>query len=115
MNSKIASIVLRSKRDPRVAPQMSGSLREGTSVRAATFANCPVRMSVIAHRVSPAGRLRRRKTEPGCKCKKEELDVEIQKLKEKGDQGIVVSQVHPDDETAQAFFMVSLVHSRVRK
>jgi hypothetical protein len=72
-------------------------------------------MSVIAHRVSPAGRLRRRKTEPGCKCKKEELDVEIQKLKEKGDQGIVVSQVHPDDETAQAFFMVSLVHSRVRK
>jgi len=45
--------------------------------------------------------------------KRKELDVDIQKLKEEGDQGIVVTQVHPYNDTAQAFFMVSQ-HPRVR-
>jgi hypothetical protein len=38
--------------------------------------------------------------------KRKELDAEIQKLKDAGDQGIVVMQVHPDDDTAQSYFMV---------
>ncbi|KAG0617383.1 hypothetical protein M758_5G185900 [Ceratodon purpureus] len=37
--------------------------------------------------------------------KRKELDAEIQKLKEKGDEGIVVKQVHPDDDTALSYFM----------
>ena len=38
--------------------------------------------------------------------KKKELDIEIKKLQEKGDEGISVTQVCPDDDTARAFFMV---------
>jgi hypothetical protein len=38
--------------------------------------------------------------------RRKELDAEIQKLKDARDQGIVVKQVHPDDDTAQSYFMV---------
>jgi len=38
--------------------------------------------------------------------KKKKLEEEIAKLNEKGNEGIVVKQVHPDDDTAQSYFMV---------
>jgi hypothetical protein len=38
--------------------------------------------------------------------KRKELDEEITKLKGKGNEGIVVKQVYPDDETTQSYFMV---------
>jgi hypothetical protein len=38
--------------------------------------------------------------------RRKELDAEIQKLKDVRDLGIVVKQVHPDDDTTQSYFMV---------
>lgn len=38
--------------------------------------------------------------------KREELDVEIQRLKKSGDEGFVVTEVHPNNETAKDFYMV---------
>lgn len=43
---------------------------------------------------------------PAIANKRKELDEEISKLKEKGNEWIVIKQVHPDDDTSQSYFMV---------
>ena len=51
-------------------------------------------------------KMRRRLEAKAIEEKQKELKVEIQKLQEKGDEGILVHECHPHGDTAEAFFLV---------